>query len=183
MAATGQIMAAFETVAGSTLTSEQRVDVYTSLNAALDRAAVRTTADMDVYQLYEPGAAYVNPNERMELNFRDVVREMTPAVPGMNIQDLPSPLFRGPINEEGTLAEGRTFFNNLPPDEADARTRQGMDAAITIMRAYQDRFGDRTVTAPLQQDSLYDTKVWSLQRFVPSFDWRRVSPPVFPGPF
>ena len=94
-----------------------------------------------------------------------------------------APAAPAPITEEGTLAEGRTFFNNLPPEEADARTRQGMDAAITIMRAYQDRFSDRTVTAPLQQDSLYDTKVWSLQRFVPSFDWRRVSPPVFPGPF
>jgi len=183
-AATGQIMAAFETISGKQLSGEQRTSVYNALNTALDRAATRTAQEVDQFnrlgEMYGPGAAgpYINPDERTELNFRNVVKEMVPNIPGVKLDDLPSPFFRGPITEQGTLAEGRTFFSNLPPAQADALTNQGMEAATRIMERYKQEFGDQTVPHTVQPGDLYDSKVWSLRKAIP---WLNQMPQKVPA--
>jgi len=184
-AATGQIMAAFEMISGNPLSDDQRTSVYNALNTALDRAAARTAqevGDLNRWNdMYGPGSggSYIDPSERTELNFRNVVKEMVPNIPGVRLEDLPSPFFRGPITEQGTLAEGRTFFSNLPPEQADALTKQGMDAADLIMNKYKDVFNDQTVPHAVRPGDLYDTKVWSLRKALPWLNQLPQKTPTF----
>ncbi|MHA6916162.1 hypothetical protein ACQUJO_23965 [Ralstonia pseudosolanacearum] len=178
-ATTGLIISAFETISGNELSDEQRASVYNALNTALSRASARTSEETDQFNsmsdLYGRNSAgsIAAPNERMELNFRDVVREMVPNLPGVKLEDLPSPFFRGPITQQGTIKEGRIFFGNLPADQANALTNQGIDAAARIMERYRKLSDDRAVSHPVQSGDLYDTKVWSLRR---AFPWLNQMP-------
>ncbi|WP_431256770.1 LysM peptidoglycan-binding domain-containing protein [Roseateles chitinivorans] len=168
----GQLISAFETISDRSFTEEQRTSVMSAINSAMDRAAARTSMDIDaaerVQELFGPSnpGARVNPTERMELNFRDVVREASIALPGVRIEDLPSPFFRGPISEESTRAEGRVFFN-LPPAEADELTKRGMEAAAFVTNEYLKRMGDSTIPSTVKPADFYDSKVWSLRRAFP----------------
>jgi hypothetical protein len=170
---TGQIIAAFETVTGNSLSGEQRDSVFGSVNGAFDRAASRAAQQIDdingAFEMYgvQPRGPALSRGERTELNFRDVVREMAPKIPGVQLEDLPSPFFRGPITADGTYLEGRTFWRNLPAEQADALTRQGVDAAGLIMERYRDFFNDNRISIPITPNGLYDDRLWSLRRFVP----------------
>jgi hypothetical protein len=160
-------------VTGNSLSPEQRDSVFGSVNEAFDRAASRAAQQIDdingAFEMYgiQPRGPALSRGERTELSFRDVVREMTPNIPGVQLEDLPSPFFRGPITAEGTNLEGRTFWRNLPAEQADALTRQGVDAAGLIMERYRDFFKDNRIASPTTPNGLYDDRSWSLRRLVP----------------
>jgi hypothetical protein len=179
IAATGQIISAFETIGGTRFTPAQRAAVMRELNTALDRTEAKTALEVeDVFGRREGFGIEpppVNYGERRELNFRDVVRQMTPALPNVNIQDLPSPFFRGPITESGTLQEGRVFFNNLPSAEADALTNEALKAAATMTNDYMDTFSDR-IAPRVKPTDFFDTRTWSLRQLVPGFFRARNGP-------
>ena len=83
------------------------------------------------------------------------------------------PFFRGPITAKGTLSEGRRFWANLPPEQADALVQRGMRASAIIMNEYRKFFGaynDVPERVTITPDMLYDSRVWSLnpRRLVPS---------------
>lgn len=184
-AATGQYISAFETITGTPFSDDQRASVYNALNTTLNRAAALTAQEVAAPKMLaetygqDPSARYINPNERMELNFRDVVKASIPNIPGVKLEDLPSPFFRGPITEQSTLTEGRTFFSNLPPEEADALTKQGMNAAALITNRFNSQFGDQAAPRTIQPNDLYDNKVWSLRRAIPWLNQMPQKTPTF----
>lgn len=184
-AATAQYIAAFETITGTPFSDEQKASVFNALNTTLNRAAALTAQEVTEPKMLaetygpDPSARYIDPSERMELNFREVVKASVPNIPGVKLEDLPSPFFRGQITEQSTLTEGHTFFSNLPPEEADALTKQGMNAAALITNRFNSQFGDQTAPRTIQPNDLNDNKVWSLKRAIPWINQLPQKTPTF----
>lgn len=184
-AATGEIITAFETLAGKPLSPEQRNLVNTQVDDALSRAAQRTQGEVDTLERMRETygeAPRIDPHERMELHFRDVVKELVPDIPGVTLKDLPSPFFRAPITAESTQREGRIFFGHLPQKEADKLTTQGLDGAVIIEKAYKEFFKDASAPEHITPEAHNDTKVWSLRRVLPWLnDMPAAVPPAAPS--
>lgn len=118
----------------------------------------------------------IDGGKRMELNFREVVKAMSPNIPNIKLEDLPSPFFRGAITEKGMLQESRTFFHGMSSEEADAWGRRGMDAALSIMSDFYNESKSSIDAHEAIQLNLYDKSnhSWSFLRFNP-FKWGVVS--------
>ncbi|UMR30910.1 PAAR domain-containing protein [Massilia sp. MB5] len=179
--AAGQLMSAFETVGGIRLSDEQKAQAMASVNAVLARARVITTEEGLNFdrmgEIYGAGAANYLPkqNERMELNFRKVVKEMLGA--DMKVlsppEDLPIPFWRGKITHEGTVAETANFLGGT---EEDARifAARGMNAAQSILRDFSKTSAAYSKFENMKIEEIYDSKVWSLRGIIPGY---RISVP------
>ncbi|MCD4484092.1 hypothetical protein LQR31_06320, partial [Chromobacterium vaccinii] len=179
MLATTQLIAAFETISGNNFGSEARGVMYDQVNRALNIAEAKAQDDVDMFNhnrdmLGGRGAgSSIDFGERVELNFREVVKAMSIGIPNVKLEDLPSPFFRGPIMEEGVLQESRTFFHGMSSDEADVWGRRGMNAALKIMSDFYDKDHPSSMPHESVELNLYDkyNQPWSFSRFNP-LKWR-----------
>lgn len=174
--AAGQLMRAFETVGGVRLSDEQKAQLMASVNAALNSARALTIEEglnsgrMDEIYGYGGTDHLPKQNERMELNFRKVVREMLG--PEMNAltppEDLPTPFWRGKITHEETVVETAHF---LAGTEDDARifAARGMQAAQSIMRDFSKTSAAYSKFENMKIEQIYDSKVWSLRGIIPGY--------------
>ncbi|MBB3117935.1 PAAR domain-containing protein [Pseudoduganella violacea] len=172
----GQLMSAFETVGGVKLSDAQRAQAMASVNAALYRARAVTNEEVEgfnrIEEMYGFGASDFppKPNERMELNFRKVVKEMLGSE--MKVlsppEDLPTPLWRDKITHEGTLAETRLFIGGSE-EEAHIFAKRGMQAAQDIMQDFSQTSAAFSKYKNVKIDQIYDSKVWSLRGVIPGY--------------
>jgi conjugal transfer mating pair stabilization protein TraG len=175
-AAAGALIRAFETVGGVKLTPAQRASVMSTINQAVGRARSMTDGEVrdfhDAEERYGHGSGGPAPkqNERMELNFREVVKNLM--APSMQVlspsAELPSPFTRAPITPEGSVEETSRFLGISTGGALDFTT-QGMQAARDIMTDYASTSGDSSKYKNLDINDIYDTKVWSLKGLVPGY--------------
>jgi hypothetical protein len=147
-----------------------------TVNQAVGRARSMTDGEVrdfhDAEERYGHGSGGPAPkqNERMELNFREVVKNLM--APSMQVlspsAELPSPFTRAPITPEGSVEETSRFLGISTGGALDFTT-QGMQAARDIMTDYASTSGDSSKYKNLDINDIYDTKVWSLKGLVPGY--------------
>jgi hypothetical protein len=185
--ATTQLIAAFETVADRTLSSDQRAQVFAALDNVLTRARSVTNDGIETHQRHEETYGYALPGKApdakidMEMNFRDVVA----ATLGGNMKilspaaDLPSPFTRPMISRETSIGETQHYLGG-GRDEAEAFYSRGMNAANTIIK---DFVGQTPGYEPYRgrdfsEEKFYDSKNWNIRKW----DIRNILPGYQPTP-